>query len=79
MDLQLPGIDGLSLTRQLKADPRFSRIVVVALTAFAMRGDEERARAAGCDGYISKPISTDTLPDLIADFLAVRRAPTSDV
>jgi len=55
MDIQLPGMDGLEATRRLKADPMTRDIRVVALTAFAMKGDEERMRAAGCDGYIAKP------------------------
>lgn len=70
MDLQLPGMDGLELTRRLKADPRRSHIVIVALTAYAMKGDEEKARAAGCDGYITKPIDTDALPRIVAEHLA---------
>jgi CheY-like chemotaxis protein len=61
MDLQLPGIDGLTLTRQLKAEPRTAQIPVIALTAHAMKGDEEAALAAGCDGYVSKPLDTRTL------------------
>jgi len=56
MDIQLPGMDGLEATRRLKADPATQAIKVVALTAFAMKGDEERMRAAGCDDYIPKPI-----------------------
>ncbi len=56
MDIQLPGMDGLEATRLLKADPVTRSIKVVALTALAMAGDEERIRAAGCDGYIAKPI-----------------------
>lgn len=56
MDIQLPGMDGLQATRLLKADAATRQIRVVALTAFAMKGDEERIRAAGCDGYIAKPI-----------------------
>ncbi len=70
MDVQLPGIDGLQLTRQIKADPRHRNIIVVALTAYAMKGDEEKARAAGCDGYVSKPIDPDTLPVLVAELIA---------
>lgn len=70
MDLQLPGMDGLALTRQLKADPRTSAIPIVAATAYAMKGDEERARAAGCDGYITKPIDTRRLPQEIERYLA---------
>jgi two-component system, cell cycle response regulator DivK len=61
MDIQLPGLDGLELTRQLKADPQRSDIMVLALTAYAMKGDMEKALAAGCDGYISKPIDPVTL------------------
>lgn len=70
MDIQLPGMDGLSLTRQLKADPATSAIPIIAATAYAMKGDEERARAAGCDGYLTKPIDTRQLPLDIARFLA---------
>jgi CheY-like chemotaxis protein len=70
MDLQLPRMDGLALTRQLKADPRYRNIVIIALTAYAMKGDEEKARAAGCDGYISKPIDNDALPQVVAEYLA---------
>src|SRR5207253_3123740 len=70
MDLQLPGMSGLALTRQLKADPCCRDIVILALTAFAMKGDEERAREAGCDGYVSKPIDVDALPALIEGHLA---------
>lgn len=56
MDIQLPGTDGLQATRLLKADPATGAIPVVALTAFAMAGDEARMRDAGCDGYLAKPI-----------------------
>jgi two-component system, cell cycle response regulator DivK len=56
MDMQLPGIDGLEATEQLKRDEATRRIPVIALTALAMKGDEERIRAAGCDGYIAKPM-----------------------
>jgi CheY-like chemotaxis protein len=69
MDIQLPGMDGLTLTRQLKNDPATKDIRVVALTAYAMKGDEEKARAAGCDGYVTKPIDTQTLPGQIAEYL----------
>lgn len=55
MDLALPNMDGWEATRQIKADPELRQIPVVALTAFAMRGDEEQARAAGCDDYVAKP------------------------
>ena len=56
MDIQLPGMDGLEATALLKADEATRAIPVIALTALAMKGDEERIRAAGCDGYIAKPM-----------------------
>jgi two-component system cell cycle response regulator DivK len=56
MDIQLPDLDGLAATRMLKSDPRTADVPVIALTAFAMKGDEEDTRAAGCDGYVTKPI-----------------------
>jgi two-component system cell cycle response regulator DivK len=64
MDIQLPGMDGLAATALLKGDESTRAIPVVALTALAMKGDEERIRAAGCDGYIAKPLA-------YKDFLAV--------
>lgn len=70
MDIALPGMDGLTLTRQLKADEATRRIVVVALTAFAMIGDDARALEAGCDGYITKPIDTRLLPKQVEEYLA---------
>jgi CheY-like chemotaxis protein len=70
MDLQMPGMDGFELTRRLKADAAMRGIVILALTAYAMKGDEEKARAAGCDGYIAKPIDTRALPGVIAAHLA---------
>ena len=72
MDIQLPGMDGLELTRRLKADLATRDIVILALTAYAMKGDEEKARAAGCDGYIAKPIDVDSLPGVIAAELIAR-------
>lgn len=73
MDIQLPGMDGLELTRLIKADPVTQAIVVLAVTAYAMKGDEERAVEAGCDGYITKPIDTRTLADTVARYLGVKR------
>lgn len=70
MDLQLPGMDGLELTRKLKADPVHRAAIIVAVTASAMKGDEERAVAAGCDGYVTKPIDTRALPGIVARYLA---------
>ena len=72
MDIGLPGMDGLTLTRKLKADPRFEAMVIVALTAYAMKGDDQKAFDAGCDAYITKPVSTRTLAAQIEDLLAPR-------
>jgi two-component system, cell cycle response regulator DivK len=69
MDIQLPGMDGLALTRLLKRDPKRRQIVILALTAYAMKGDEDKAIAAGCDGYITKPIDTRALIELIDGYL----------
>lgn len=77
MDVQLPGMDGLAATRRLKADPATRAIPVVALTAFAMRGDAERIRAAGCDGYIPKPIRYQELLAEVARVLADHHENTS--
>jgi CheY-like chemotaxis protein len=73
MDLQLPGMDGLELTRRLKSDPVTRDAIIVAVTAYAMKGDKERAFDAGCDGYVTKPIDTDTLPGLVARYLEGER------
>jgi CheY-like chemotaxis protein len=69
MDIELPGTDGLSLTRSLKADEATSAIPVVALTAFAMKGDDQRAFDAGCIGYITKPIDTRKFGALVAAYI----------
>ena len=69
MDLQMPGMDGLELTRRLKKDPVLAETVIVALTAYAMKGDEDKALEAGCDGYITKPIDTRMLTATIAGYL----------
>jgi CheY-like chemotaxis protein len=76
MDLQLPGVDGLELTRRIKAKPETSDIVIVAVTAYAMKGDDDKARAAGCDGYIAKPIDTRALRQLVQHYLDKKREPT---
>ncbi len=68
MDIQLPGMDGLTLTRHLKANPSTQAIPVIAITAYAMKGDEDKAREAGCDDYITKPIDTRTLPSVVARY-----------
>jgi CheY-like chemotaxis protein len=69
MDIQLPGMSGLDLTRRLKADAATKHIVILALTAYAMKGDEAKARAAGCDGYIAKPIDVASLPAVVARYI----------
>jgi CheY-like chemotaxis protein len=70
MDIQLPGMDGLALTRTLRAAPLLRDTVIIAVTAYAMKGDEEKALQAGCDGYITKPIDTRALPVTVANYLA---------
>ena len=69
MDIQLPQMDGIELTRILKANPKFKHIIILALTAYAMQGDKEKILAAGCDGYVAKPIDIQTLPKMIAEYL----------
>ena len=69
MDIAFPGMDGLELTRLIKATPHMGGIPIVALSAFAMKGDEEKALAAGCDGYITKPINTRTFSAQILSYL----------
>jgi two-component system, cell cycle response regulator DivK len=72
MDMQLPGTDGLELVAELRADPRFRRLPIVALTAHALRGDRERFLAGGCDGYIAKPIDVATFATLVEEVLRSR-------
>lgn len=75
-DIQLPGIDGLELTRRLKSDPATSNVVVIALTAYAMKSDEKKAFDSGCAGFITKPIDTRTFPKLIQQYLGqIDKAP----
>jgi CheY-like chemotaxis protein len=69
MDIALPGMDGLTLTRQLKADERLKNVPIVALTASAMQGDEHKASLAGCVGYITKPFNIDQFSQQVAAFL----------
>ncbi len=73
MDIQLPGMDGLELTRRLRADPAQAGVVIIALTAYAMVGDRERTLAAGCDGYIAKPIDTRAFSRTIREALESTR------
>lgn len=69
MDIQLPEISGLEVTKMLKDDPALKAIPVLAVTAFAMRGDEQKIRAGGCDAYLSKPISVTTFLDTVRRFI----------
>jgi two-component system cell cycle response regulator DivK len=69
VDINMPEVDGLSMTRELKSDARFRDVPVIAITANVMRGDRERTLAAGCDGYIQKPVDVDLLPRQIVRFL----------
>lgn len=69
MDLQLPGMSGFDLTKKLKKDPVTKDIIILAVTAFAMKGDKEKALQAGCDGYITKPIDTRTFIEVISNYL----------
>ena len=71
MDLSLPGIDGWEVTRRLKADERTKVVPIIALTAHAMRGDEDRAREAGCDYYLAKPISPKKVVEEVRKILKV--------
>lgn len=73
MDLSIPVVDGWECTRQLKADESTSHIIILALTAHAMRGDAERAKAAGCDGYLAKPISPRALVEEVKNRLGIPR------
>jgi two-component system, cell cycle response regulator DivK len=69
MDIQMPVIDGYEATRQIKADPALAQIPVVAVSSFAMKGDEEKARAAGCDHYVTKPYSPIQLLRMVRGYL----------
>jgi two-component system cell cycle response regulator DivK len=69
MDVQLPGMDGLELTRLLRQDPSLRDVLIVALSAYAMAAEKENARVAGCDGYITKPINTRTFAGVVRQYL----------
>ena len=69
MDVQMPGMDGLELTRKLRRDPALQDVIIVALSAYAMTAEKENARAAGCDGYITKPIDTRTFANSVRQYL----------
>ncbi|HEY4058865.1 MAG TPA: response regulator [Kofleriaceae bacterium] len=72
LDLRLPGMSGLELARKLRTDPAYADLVIIAVTANAMKGDEDDALAAGCNAYITKPIDTRAFPTLIATHLSAR-------
>jgi two-component system, cell cycle response regulator DivK len=74
MDIQLPGMDGLQATALLKQDEATRAIPVIAITALAMKGDEERIRAAGCDGYVAKPLAYREFLAVVSTHLAKARA-----
>ncbi len=69
MDIQLPGIDGYEATRRIKADPLLKATPIIAITSYALSGDEDKTRAAGCDGYVAKPYSPRALLKKIREFV----------
>jgi CheY-like chemotaxis protein len=69
MDVQLPGMDGLTATKMIREDPKNKDIPIIALTSYAMKGDEERMKEAGCNAYVAKPIDTKEFPRIVARFL----------
>ena len=69
MDIQLPKVNGLEVTRKLRETPAFSHTPIIGVTAYAMKGDKERVIEYGCDAYLSKPINTRELPEMIAEML----------
>lgn len=69
MDFQLPGLDGVELTKRIRENPSNKGVVILMLTSYDQQGDEAKALAAGCDGYLHKPIDTQTLPGVIAGYL----------
>ncbi len=73
MDVQLPKVSGLEVTRRLRQMPGFSHVPIIAVTAYAMKGDREKAIEAGCDAYLSKPINTRELPGVVVAVLSQQR------
>ena len=73
MDIQMPDVDGLEAVRSLREDPATRDVVIIAFTAYAMKGDEQKMRAAGCDGYISKPIDVATFGQAVRTHVLARR------
>ena len=75
MDIQLPGMDGLELTRKLKADPKYHDIIIIAVTAYAMKGDKEKCIKAGATNYLSKPIDIEQLLSMLSEHLPLVVSP----
>ncbi len=73
MDIQLPKMSGLEVTRKLRETPAFNHTPIIAITAYAMKGDKEKVIGSGCDAYLSKPINTRELPEMIAEMLLQQR------
>ena len=73
MDMQLPKMSGFEVTRKLRETPAFSHTPIIGVTAYAMKGDKERVIESGCDAYLSKPINTRELPEMIAEMLLQRQ------
>ncbi|MFC1974608.1 response regulator [Chloroflexota bacterium] len=73
MDMRLPKLNGLEVTRRLRQTPEFNHIPIIALTAYAMKGDRERVIESGCDAYLSKPVNTHELSVVIAEMLLGRK------
>ncbi len=78
MDIQLPKLNGLEVTKKLRQMPFFSRIPIIALTAYAMKGDKEKLIEAGCDAYLPKPFSARELPAMINEMLRCHRSKPSE-
>lgn len=76
MDIQLPKMNGLEVTRKLRQTPAFNHIPIIAITAYAMKGDKEKAIDAGCDAYLPKPINTRQLPGLVTKMLEQQKGTT---
>jgi two-component system cell cycle response regulator DivK len=69
MDIQLPGIDGYEATRRIRANPAIAKVPIIAVTSYALSGDEAKTREAGCDGYVAKPFSPRQLLAMVREFL----------
>ncbi len=78
LDVRLPGMDGLEVTRRLRRNPSFKQTPIICITAYAMMGDQEKVLDAGCDVYLAKPIDTRKLPELVAEMLRQQHKERSD-